>query len=171
MLHTVPVEVWLAAAYALFLMMVAAVLERLAMRAHQRSEEYQVAGFKFHADFDRWECPTGQLLHRSDIDYGGRVTRYKAPAHACNVCRIKPECTDSENGREIERHMDSWLSTEVGRFHRGISLALLLLAALLLIIEAARYRQPQAELVLGSLFVPAVIASSRLLSAFFNSAR
>lgn len=168
MLHAVPLEVWLAASYALFLMMVAAVLERLAMRAHRRSEQYQVAGFKFHADFDCWECPTGQFLHRSDIDHDRRVTRYKASAHACNACHIKPECTDSTTGREIERQMDSWLTTELGRFHRGISLALLVLAALLLLVEAARYPQPRAELVLGLIFVPAAIATTRLLSAFFN---
>jgi hypothetical protein len=107
MLRIVPIEVWLAAAYALFLMIVAALLERLAMRAHHRSEQYQVAGFKFHADFDRWECPTGQFLHRSDIDYRRRVARYKAPAHACNACRMKPECTDSESGREILS--DTWI--------------------------------------------------------------
>ncbi len=67
--------------------------------------------------------------------------------------------------------MDSWLRSEIGRFHRGISLALLLLAALLLAIEAARYPQPYPEMVLGLLFVSVVIAAVRLLSAFSNSTR
>jgi hypothetical protein len=67
--------------------------------------------------------------------------------------------------------MDSWLLTEVGRFHRAISLALLFLATLLLVIEAIRYRQPRAELILGLLFLPAAIATARLLSAFFNPVR
>lgn len=171
MLRAVPIEVLLAASYALFLLIVAAALERLAMHSHRGSERYELAGFKFHKDLDRWECPEGQPLHQSEVDHHRRIIRYKAPAHACNRCRMKPQCTDSETGREIERSMNSWLTSELGRFHRGISLALLLLAALLLTIEAARYPQPYPELVLGLLFVPVVIAITRLLSAFSNSAQ
>lgn len=171
MFRAVPVEVLLAAGYAFFLMVVAAVLERLAMHSHRRSEQYETAGFKFHTEFDRWECPTGQYLHRIEIDHNRQIIRYQAPAHACNACHIKAQCTDSSTGREIERHLDSWLTSEIGRFHRGISLALLFLAALLLVIEAARFHQPYAELVLGFLFVLVVIAAARLLSAFSDSAR
>ncbi len=171
MLRAVPIEVLLAAGYALFLMIVAAVLERLAIHSHRRSEQYEVAGFKFHRDFDRWECPTGQHLQRTDVDHHRRIVRYKAPAHACNACRIKAQCTESHTGREIEREMDSWLTSEIGRFHRGISLALLSLAALLLAIEAARYPQPRSELLLGSMFVLIVVAAARLISVFSNPAR
>lgn len=171
MFRVVPIEVLLVAGYALFLLMVAAILERLALHSHRRAEQYELAGFKFHAEFDRWECPEGQSLHRNEVDLRRRIVRYRAPAHACNRCRMKPQCTDSETGREIERSMDSWLRSEIGRFHRGISLALLLLAALLLAIEAARYPQPYPEMVLGLLFVSVVIAAARLLSAFSNSTR
>lgn len=171
MLHGIPIEVLLTAGYAVFLMTVAVALERLAKHSHRRSEQYEVAGFKFHRDFDRWECPTGHQLHRSEVDHERRIVRYKAPAHACNACRIKSQCTDSHTGREIEREIDSWLTSEIGRFHRGVSLALLSLAALLLVIEAARYPQPRSELLLGVLFVPAVIATAKLLSAFSNPAR
>jgi hypothetical protein len=48
---------------------------------------------------------------------------------------IKHLCTESEEGREIEHHPDSWLESEIARFHRGISLALLFLAGLLLVVE------------------------------------
>lgn len=153
MLRTIPIEVVLATGYALFLIAAAFALERMARHSHRRSKLYELAGFRFHRDFDRWECPAGQQLHRSEVDNERRVIRYKAPAHACNACRIKSQCTDSHTGREIEREIDSWLKSEIGRFHRGISLALLLLAASLLAIEAARYRQPQAELILGLPFV------------------
>lgn len=171
MLGTIPVEVLLATVYALFLIAVSAVLERLAKHSHQRSEQYEVAGFKFHRELDRWECPTGQHLHRSEVEHDRRITRYKAPAHACNACHIKADCTDSETGREIEQRLDSWLTSEIRRFHRGISLALLLIAALLLIIEAARYREPRSDLLLGSLFVPVAIAAARLISDFSSSVR
>lgn len=170
MLHAVPIEVLLAAGYALFLLIISVVLERVAMHSQRHSEEYETAGFKFHTEFDRWECPTGQYLHRIEIDHRRRIIRYQAPAQACNACHIKAQCTDSHTGREIERQMGSWLSSEIGRFHRGISLALLSLAALLLVIEAARYRQPYAELVLGSLFALVFIAATTLFSSFSDSA-
>ena len=169
MLDTIPVEVLLAAGYAIFLILVAAVLEGLAKHSHRRSEQYEVAGFRFHREFDRWECPTGQRLHRSGVEHDRRIIRYKAPAHACNACHVKANCTDSETGREIEQHLDSWLTSEIRRFHHGISLVLLLLAALLLIIEAARYREPRSDLLLGFLLVPVAIAAARLTSAFFSS--
>jgi len=171
LLDTIPVEVLLAAAYALFLITVSAVLERLAKHSHRRSEQYEVAGFRFHRETDRWECPTGQHLRRSEVEHDRRIVRYNAPASACNVCHIKANCTDSETGREIEQHLDSWLTSEIRRFHHGISLALLLLAALLLIIEAARYREPRSDLLLGFLLVPVAIAAARLILAFSSSLR
>lgn len=171
MLSTIPVEVLMAAGYAFFLIVVAAVLERLAKHSHRRSEQYEVAGFRFHREFDRWECPTGQHLHRSGVEHDRRIVRYKAPAHACNACHIKTNCTDSETGREIEQRLDSWLTSEVRRFHCGISLVLLLLAALLLIVEAARYREPRSDLLLGFLLVPVAIAAARLISGFSSSVR
>ncbi len=166
MVESIPSEVLFAAGYALFLMIAAGVLERLAVHSHCRSQQYELGGFTFHDELDRWECPSGHYLHRSVTDEDRRVIRYKAPAHACNACRIKPQCTDSRNGREIEREMGPWIESELGRFHRGISLALILLAGLLLLIEAARYHQPRAHLVLGTPAVFIVVATARRLRAF-----
>jgi hypothetical protein len=47
---------------------------------------------------------------------------------------LKKNCTDSEDGRKLEHHLDSWLQSE-HCFHRGISLALLGLAAVILLLE------------------------------------
>jgi len=170
MFRVVPIEVLLAGGYALFLMIVAAVLQRLARHSHRRSQQYEVGGFKFHAEFDRWECPAGQHLHRSEADPSRHIVRYKAPAHACNACRIKTECTDSHSGREIEREMDSWLRSEIGRFHRGISLTLLALAALLLGVEVVRFPQPPAVFIPAVLFLPIGIAILRLVSSLSDPA-
>jgi len=75
-------------------------------------------------------------------DYAARLVRYRAPAHICNACSIKHFCTASDEGREIEHNPDSWLESEIARFHRGISLALLFLAGLLLVVEMIR---PEAD--------------------------
>ena len=55
--------------------------------------------------------------------------RYRAKAHVCNACPRKDACTDSDHGREIVRPLDPWPHSEAGRFHRGISLLLVVLGA------------------------------------------
>ena len=63
---------------------------------------------------------------------------YRAPARACNLCTLKGTCTDSDEGREIVSQPDAWLRSEIGRFHREISLTLCILAALITAVEMAR---------------------------------
>jgi hypothetical protein len=168
MIRTIPMEVLLAAAYAVFLVVVAIVLERLARHSHQRSEQFQVAGFKYHPEPDHWECPTGHHLKRKEIDRHQRVVRYQAPGHICNKCSFKMNCTDSDSGREIERHLDSWLDSELQRFHRGISLALIFLAVLILIIEMVLHNRPADLLVLATLLAPIGAVGSRLARSYFR---
>lgn len=167
MIRAIPIEVLLAAAYAAFLVVIAIVLEQLARYSHRRSEQFQVAGFKYLPEPDHWECPDGQHLERKEIDRHQRVVRYQAPAHICNKCSFKVNCTDSDNGREIERHLDSWLDSELQRFHRGISLALMFLAALILGIEMVRYNRIEELLVLAVLLVPIGALGSHLSRAYF----
>ena len=167
MIRRIPIEVLLAAGYAVFLVVVAIVLERLARHSHQRSEQFQVAGFKFHKGADHWECPTGQFLTRQAIDHHRRFVRYQAPSHVCNKCHIKENCTDSDTGREIEHHLDSWLQSELRRFHRGISLALLLLAMLILAIEMVRHNRFGELLLPASLLAPIGAIGLHLVRAFF----
>ena len=161
-------EVLLAAGYALFLVAVAASLELLARHSHSRAAQFHVAGFKYHQQFDVWECPTGQSLSRTEHDHERRLVRYRAPSHACNSCPVKSNCTDSNDGREIERRLDSWLESETGRFHRGISLALLLLAGLILTAEIARHDTLQELLVLGVMLLPISSMGVRLFTRFLG---
>ena len=68
MIGGICVEVWLAAGYALFLLVAAFVLERLARHCHRRGQRIHTAGFKHRHEIDAWECPTGQFrsaaIHR-----------------------------------------------------------------------------------------------------------
>jgi hypothetical protein len=162
-------EVLMAAGYAMFLVLVAVMLEWLAKHSHRRSEQMRVTGFKFHQEFDHWECPTGQLLHRHSVDHVNKVVRYRAIGHICNCCHKKPDCTDSEEGREIERRVDSWVQSEIRRYHRGISLALLLLAALFLLPQVFWFRQPRDVALAGSLLLAVSVLGARLLAGFRTS--
>lgn len=171
MILGVNIEVILAGGYALFLVGVALVLEVLARHSHRRSEHYRHSGFVYKRRLDVWECPTGHHLTRVETDQARRIARYRAPAHKCNVCHCKPACTDSDTGRELESRLDAWLQSELRRFHRGISLVLLLLAVLILAAEMVWHRDPRDWLVLVGLLLPIAFAGSRYLVSFVEPER
>ena len=162
-------EVLMASGYALFLMLVALVLEWLAKHSHRRTEQMRVTGFKFHSEFDHWECPTGQLLHRHSVDHQRNIVRYRAIGHICNCCHKKPDCTDSDEGREIEHRVDSWVQSEIRHYHRGISLALLLLAALILLAQLLWFKRPRDLMLVGCLLAAVSGLGVRLLAGFRSS--
>jgi Transposase DDE domain len=139
MIGPVHIEVALAAGYSGFLVIVAAGLEWFGRHSHRRSEQFRTAGFKYHGHLDVWECPCGHHLRPHYRDPVREVVRYRAPAHTCNACARKNECTDSNHGREIIHSSESWIETEAGKFHRVLSLTLLLLAALIMIAEMLRH--------------------------------
>ena len=129
------------------------------------------SGFVYKRKLDVWECPTGHHLTREQTDFERNIAHYRAPAHKCNVCHCKKDCTDSDDGRVLESRLDAWLQSELRRFHRGISLALLLLAVLILAAEMFRYRDLRDWLVLCGLLVPIGFAGSRYLVSFVEPER
>jgi hypothetical protein len=159
-------DVLMVSAYALLLVGVAIVLELVARQSHRLSEQFHVAGFTYHPRIDAWKCPTGQHLERKESDYGRRVVLYQAPAHLCNACHCKSACTDSDAGRQIEHRLDSWLRSELRRFHRGLSLVLLFLAVLLLAAETGRQDTSRDWLLLAVLLSLILAFGMRLLASF-----
>ncbi|TAM81919.1 MAG: hypothetical protein EPN47_10970 [Acidobacteria bacterium] len=159
-------EVLMAAGYAVFLVLVALMLEWLAKHSHRHSEQLRVTGFKFHKQLDHWECPTGELLRRHSTDHQRNVVLYRAPGHVCNCCHKKSDCTDSDDGREIEHRVDSWVQSEIRRYHRGISLVLLLLAALILAAQLLWFKQPRDLMLLGIPLAAIGAAGTRMLAGF-----
>jgi hypothetical protein len=166
MITGVHVEVVLAACYAIFLVAAAFILELLARHSHRRSERYRNSGFVYFQQMDSWECPAGRQLLRTETDYGRRIVYYRAPADACNACSLKNNCTDSDDGRLLESRLDSWLESELRRFHRGISLALLLLATIILVAEAFRHDAPRDLLIVGCLLLPVGVIETKLIASF-----
>jgi len=159
-------EVILAAGYGVFLLVVALGLEWLARHSHRRSEAYRTAGFTFDSAHDHWLCPEGERLPRAHTDHGRRLVRYRASAQICNACPVKDDCTDSDDGREIAQPMDSWPRSEAGRFHRGISVMLLTLAAATILVVLVRNHEPAEVVVLSIALAPIAFALPRLLGAF-----
>ncbi|HEV2453505.1 MAG TPA: hypothetical protein VGY98_04550 [Verrucomicrobiae bacterium] len=171
MIYGIHIEVVLASAYALLLVGVSLVLEWLARHSHHRSEHYRNSGFVYKKREDVWQCPTGHHLTREQTDFERKIAQYRAPAHKCNVCHCKNDCTDSDDGRLLESRMDSWLESELRRFHRGISIALLVLASLILAAEMVRYHAIWDWVLLGTLLVPIGFTGSRHFVSFSEPSR
>jgi hypothetical protein len=157
-------EVLLALAYSLFLGGVAFVLERLARRTQKRAEGYRNSGFIYFRELNYWECPAGHQLVQLQTDHVRRITSYRAPASACNSCSLKLNCTDSNEGRILEQRMENWLESELHRFHRGISLSILLLATVFLVSEFVRYPHVRDREALLALLLPILIVQWKLLA-------
>jgi hypothetical protein len=155
-------EVVLGAGYAGLLVAGAFVLEWLSAHTHRRSLRYRTAGFTYDETQDHWECPEGQHLWPHELDHERRLVRYRAKAHICNGCPRKAACTDSDRGREIVRPLDPWPHSEAGRFHRTISLLMVALAALILVVEAARHHERSEAALLLGLTIAAALAAGWL---------
>ncbi len=141
-------ELILGLSYAAFLVILAGVLELVARHVHRRSERANTTGFTYLSDLDRWQCPDGRHLHRTASDPQLKVIQYRAEAHHCNACVFKFRCTDADSGRVIEYRTDSWLDSGLYRFHRGMSLALLVLAVWILIAVISRDPGPVGNVLL-----------------------
>jgi len=170
MVGPIHVEVLLVAGYALFLLVSALGLERMARHTHRRAARFETGGFVYLQQLDRYACPSGQHLWRTTVDHGRRLAIYRAPAHICNACPLKGHCTDSDEGRMITHALDPWLATQIGRFHRGLSLALLLLAGLFGGVVVLRHHAPLELVLLGGVLGPVGVVALRLLTAFLEQA-
>ena len=98
---------------------------------HRLSLGQSTAGFTYHPDREIWRCPRDQHLFPvfSDTERGRVI--HRAPAATCNACQSKAACTDSNDGREIERNTLSELEYGMKRFHRAVPLTLLVLACVI----------------------------------------
>lgn len=150
------VEVLLAAGYGAVLLCGALILEWLSVHTHNRSREFRTSGFDYDEQHDLWVCHQGEQLWPAEFDRERRLVRYRAKAAVCNACPVQDTCTDSREGREITRAVDPWPHSEAGRFHRGIAVMLVALAAFVLAVVLVRNHEPVdlallAPLLLGSL--------------------
>ena len=158
-------EVALVGGYSIILLAVAAALDWLAQHTQRRSELYRTAGFSYQPHHDAWTCSEDEMLWPMEYDKEHHLVRYRAKASVCNACHAKPDCTTSLTGREITRPVAPWPHSEAGRFHRGMSMALVALAAALIVVSGFRHPQPS-TLVLGLPLVFSVLLGLRYSAHF-----
>ena len=161
-------ETFLAAGYALALVLGVGALEWLSAHTHRRAMLWRTAGFAYDEHHDAWVCPEGEHLWPHEYEHERRLVRYRARPQVCNACPSKGECTDSDEGREVVRALDPWPHSEAGRFHRGISLVLMALALLVLAVAAVRNRDP-AELGVVAAALAVCLLVGRLLVRDFRA--
>ncbi len=149
----VSLEFILMLGYAVFLVLIALFLELAARHAHRRALNISTIGFTYHPDRDIWRCPEEQHLFPVFSDWSKKTVVYRAPASTCNACRSKSECTDSNQGREIERRSTSGMQYGMQRFHRAVSLTLLVLASLILVVESFRVNGLYPRAVLAGILI------------------
>jgi hypothetical protein len=162
------IEVCLALAYAMFLMAAAFLLQLLARKSHTRAEGYRNAGFVYFRELDYFECPAGHQLGLVESNHQHGVRFYRAPAAACNSCPLKLNCTDSGDGRVVERRVDTWIESELRQFHCGISCVLLLLATVILVAETFRYPQERDCGAMALLLFPLALAQVKLVPSLWS---
>jgi hypothetical protein len=103
-------------------------LELLARAHFHRARRFANAGFTYDTELDRYECPQGELLTLHTFDDRDKLAIYKAPASSCNECALKAFCTPHDEGRRVYRSLAEFHETDVGRFHRLLSLLILTVA-------------------------------------------
>lgn len=121
----VELEVWLILSY-IAVVLAGARLAELIARAHfERARRFAERGFEYDADADHYQCPQGERLSLHIVEAGTQLAVYRAPARSCNGCPIKDACTPHDEGRHIYRPLAAWAETDVGRFHRRLSMLMI----------------------------------------------
>src|SRR5262245_20059809 len=127
----VDLELWIVLCYGIVVLIGARTTELLA-RAHfgharRRAEQ----GFEYVAEDDHYRCREGELLTRHSIDAARRLAVYQTLPDRCGSCALKKACVPQAANRRLYRSLITWADTDVGRFHRRVSMLMFAAAAVL----------------------------------------
>lgn len=148
----VELEAWLVLGYVAVVLGGARLSEALARLHFERARRHSEAGFEYDAGADHYRCPEGERLTLHQIQHESRQAVYRAPASRCNGCLLKASCTPHDEGRHLYRPLATWAESDVGRFHRRLSMLMIGVAVLFSMLALARwFGQPGTGLLLLSL--------------------
>ena len=71
----------------------------------ERYEVWSASHFRYEEQADQYRCPQGQILQRVGVLCPDGRQLYRAPASICNDCPVKVQCTTSNQGRRVYRHV------------------------------------------------------------------
>jgi len=145
-------EVWLILGYVVVILAGARLSEVLARVHFERARQHAERGFEYDADADHYHCPQGERLALHQVRPESRLAVYRAPASRCNGCSLKTSCTPHDEGRHLYRSLAAWAETDIGRFHRRLSLLMVGVGVIFALGSVARWMgQPGTGLLLAAM--------------------
>jgi hypothetical protein len=133
------IELWLMLAYVAAVILGARLLESLAQAHFARAQRLSLAGFHYDEEQDHFHCENGARLSLKVLDHNRRTAVYAAPAPRCARCPDRHKCTPHEEARHVYRSLAEWSETDVGRFHRAVSLVMFAAASLLMLVALCKW--------------------------------
>ena len=84
----------------------------------QRTEFFGQRDFCYDRERDHYICPNGAELHLLPSGWTDQFKQYRAKASVCNACPLKSQCTTSNTGRKLSRHVAEEALERVRAFHQ-----------------------------------------------------
>jgi hypothetical protein len=137
------IELWIVLSYVAVVLARARIVEAVARAHFNRALRYGQHGFEYVEAHDVYRCPQGEYLLFHSVQQDGRFAVYRAPPASCRECRFKARCAPSDEGRLIFSSLAAWVQTNVGLFHRRISV-IMFAAAVVVCVAALRHWAAQA---------------------------
>lgn len=160
-------ELWLILGYVAAILSGARLSEVLARLHFERARQYAERGFEYDADADHYHCPEGERLTLHLLEEENRLAVYRAPASRCNGCLRKESCTPHGEGRRLYRSLATWAETDIGRFHRRLSLLMIGVGAIFSLLALAHWLgQPGTGLLLAALMLSLASVTRDLRAAW-----
>ena len=118
----VELEVWLILGYVAVVLAGARLCEALARVHFERARRYAERGFEYDADADHYHCPQGERLALHLVEPENRLAVYRAPASQLQRLPLEGVLHAARRGAAHLPPLAAWAETDVGRFHRRLSL-------------------------------------------------
>src|SRR5262245_19643676 len=129
-------ELWIVLCYVIVVLIGARITELLARTHFALSRRRAERGFEYVVENDHYRCPEGERLSLQSRDAPRGLAIYQAAPDRCGSCALKQACTPQGDSRRVYRSLITWAETDLGRFHRRISMLMFAAAAALSVVGA-----------------------------------
>jgi len=140
-LFSLPVdpELWIVLCYVIVVLIGARITELLARMHFALARRRAERGFEYVVEDDHYRCPEGERLSLQSHDAPRGLAIYQAAPDRCASCALKQACVPGADSRRIYRSLITWAETDLGRFHRRISMLMFAAAAALSLVGAWKW--------------------------------
>lgn len=127
----VDLELWIVLGYVLVVLTGARMTELLARAHFAQAHRRALLGFEYVAEEDQYRCAEGERLSLHSLDPARGLAVYQALPERCGSCALKQACVPDAGGRRVYRSLITWAETDLGRFHRRVSMLMYTAGAVL----------------------------------------